>query len=89
MNEENDFIMRHVKSFAEGLGAFLAKKNTAVEVEVVFPENEVGIGVYQRRLTERFQERGYSSARRLLESWSEIGLPAKQYQQLLTWLNRK
>lgn len=36
MNEENDFIMRHVKSFAEGLGAFLAKKILQLKLKWFF-----------------------------------------------------
>lgn len=90
MNEENDVLLRQVKSFAEGLGYMLSKKTGGKEdVAIIFEDGEVDLAPYQEALLQEAKVHDFSSASQLLESWRSVRISNSQYEHLFNWLQTK
>ena len=63
MNDDQDLIMRQIKSFAQGLGAALGKNQRKSDQPViVFHEAEVSLASYQKTLMNVIREKGLVAA---------------------------
>ncbi|MFC6315914.1 hypothetical protein ACFQHW_10105 [Lapidilactobacillus achengensis] len=91
MNDENDFLMRQIKSFAEGLGYMLAKKKGAGadDVTIVFPDAETSLVSYQQALLQEIKTNNFDAAYQLLESWRANRISQRQYLRLASWLQER
>ncbi|WP_057894368.1 hypothetical protein [Lacticaseibacillus brantae] len=90
MNEENDVILRQVKSFAEGLGYMLSKKSGGKDdVAVIFEDREIDLGPYHDALKQEIKTHGIVAASQLLESWRTNRIKDNQYEQLFNWLQEE
>lgn len=62
MNDENDWIMRQVNSFAEGLGYVLSRGKGSSQSEVVFPQKQTDTLPYQKEIKSLIDDHKYSLA---------------------------
>lgn len=90
MNDEHDIIMRQVKSFAQGLGAMLAKEGgDQDEATIVFADGEVDLTPYKAALRQEISTNDFLSATHLLESWRAARISKNQYERLFSWLQEQ
>lgn len=88
-NEDNDFILRQIKRFAQGLGYILSKKDNANETVVLFQDGEMSLKGYKEELALCIEEKGLSEAMQMLESWRSTRISKAQYEKLFSWLQEK
>ncbi|RXT58074.1 hypothetical protein [Lacticaseibacillus chiayiensis] len=88
-NEDNDFILRQIKSFAQGLGYILSKKGDSDETVVVFQDAETSLKKYEEELTQYIKEKGFPEAMQMLKSWRSARISRAQYEKLFSWLQKK
>ena len=88
-NEDHDFILRQIKSFAQGLGYILSKKGNANETVVLFQDGETSLKGYKEELAHCIEENGFSEAMQMLESWRSTRISRAQYEKLFSWLQEK
>ena len=87
MNADQDLLMRQIKSFAQGLGAAMSKKDRRPDDPVVvFHDAEVSLASYQAKLITEVKENGFSAAKALLTTWRDTRLSRRQYEDLTAWL---
>lgn len=87
MEDENDWIMRQINSFARGLGVTLSK-GKAEEIEVVFPQKEAEKLPHQTEIEKLLDEKQYAkAAHRILQL--QYGLSETNFVKLGTWFYSK
>ena len=84
MNDDQDLLMRQIKSFAQGLGAAMSKKDRRPDDPVV--DAKVSLASYQAKLITEVKENGFSAAKALLTTWRDTRLSRRQYEDLTAWL---
>ena len=90
MNDDQDLIMRQIKSFAQGLGAALGKnQRKSNQPVIVFHEAEVSLASYQKTLMTVIREKGLIAAQAQLKKWQQTRLSAHQYQRLNAWIQEQ
>ena len=78
MNDDQDLLMRQIKSFAQGLGAAMSKKDRRQDDPVVvFHDAEVSLASYQAKLITEVKENGFSAAKAL--SLIHISEPTRRH----------
>ncbi|MEI5838943.1 hypothetical protein [Lacticaseibacillus rhamnosus] len=90
MDDDQDLIMRQIKSFAQGLGAALGKnQRKSNQPVIVFHEAEVSLASYQKTLMSVIREKGLVAAQAQLKKWQQTRLFAHQYQRLNAWIQEQ
>ena len=62
MTEEDDWIMRQINSFAQGLGYLLAQRKGAAQTEIIFPAKEAQNLPHQAELQRLINQEAYGAA---------------------------
>lgn len=91
MQDENDYLMRQIKAFAEGLGYLLSKRKNDTDTEIVFHMDEPLLP-HQTELQKLISAKQYSeAATRLLNL--RYAMPETTFLKLGAWfydtLNRR
>jgi hypothetical protein len=85
VRDENDFILRQIRAFAEGLGYILSHgKGGQSEAEIVFPEKQEQKLPYQNELQELIDKKQYADAAKRLLSL-QYAMTEAQFMKLGIW----
>ncbi|MCT3398098.1 DUF6483 family protein [Lentilactobacillus hilgardii] len=85
MRDENDFILRQIRAFAEGLGYILSHgKGGQSEAEIVFPEKQEQKLPYQNELQGLIDKKQYADAAKRLLSL-QYAMTEAQFMKLGIW----
>lgn len=85
VRDENDFILRQIRAFAEGLGYILSHgKGGQSEAEIVFPEKQEQKLPYQNELQGLIDKKRYADAAKRLLSL-QYAMTEAQFMKLGIW----
>lgn len=85
MTEQNDWIMRQVKSFAQGLGYVLGKGKAQTDNEIVFPQKEAKNLPHQVELQKLIDADNFQQAMLQLQKL-RYAMAEEKYIALGNWL---
>lgn len=88
MTEENDWILRQINSFAQGLGYILAQRNGDRQAEIIFPVKTVQNLPHQAELQHLINQQAYgAAATRLLKL--RYAMTETKFMALSLWFYHK
>ncbi len=83
MQNESDWIMKQIRSFAEGLGVVLSNAK-GTQTEIIFPQKEEQVLPHQAELKNMLQNKQYVSASKRLLAL-QYAMPEKDFLKLGIW----